>query len=248
MKSQLIEMNAQVASQKQEAINPKQKGTAKGLGVAVLALLAMIFLAGISVPASAQCTGPLIYTTGGYNGWYQNGGPLRISDWPTSGPDSGITYAASQSFKPTLFGETFGTCLEIYVWHNPGKLGNEVCTSYPKEAVSTLYWSVDSTAFGQGPNNVSAGHGTAHYQAQLHSDGCFGNEFGYEVWRVTIKLDPIVPLSSSKTYFLNLSLGTAQYGNELYWDVNGPGSALMRPPGKAGNNSLNSATFSIYMQ
>ena len=253
MKSQSIEMNRQELNHQPETINQKESWIMKSqLRVVTLSLLAILCLAAAVVPASAQCTGTYIYNSNPQD-WHgvsylgnnaiQIGGPATpgatgAPPWPTSGSYAGVPFGVSQPF--TLSSAATISCLEFLAWEYPELLdaGN----------ISTLYWSLDSTAFGVGPSNTNYGSGTGHIGAQLHqptgSFGCPTNDFGYYQCVVGITLPPGGLKLSAGPYYLTLTLGTTVVsGDPLYWDQYlSTGLAVQRPPtGPAGT-----MTFAIY--
>ena len=200
-----------------------------------------------------QCPGTYIYDSNPngwqYGDWYTNTNAVQIGgpegpNWPklgappwqtTPGKDAGAPFGVSQPFA--LSSAATVSCLEFLVWEYPFSPSNE--------SISTLYWSLDSTAFGVGSGNTHYGGGTAHTGAQLQQEGpvCANNEYGYKVCVVSIALPPGGLKLNAGSYYLTLTLGTELTGYPLYWDEYlTTGSAVQRPPtGPAGT-----MTFAIY--
>ncbi len=257
MKSQSIEMNVNAVNHQPITINRKEKGIMKiQLRIAMLSLLTILCLAMSVVPAAAaqwQCSGTYIYDSNPnpwqsgsyfYNdaGAFQIGGPatpgaIGAPPWPTTGKDAGVSFGVAQPF--TLSSAATVSCLEFLVWEYPW-------SSSPDESISTLYWSLDSTAFGAGPRNTHYSSGTAHTGAQLQQQQnyyCPLNEYGYAQCVVTITLPPGGLKLAAGSYYLTLTLGTEVNGDPVGWDQYlSTGLAMQRPP----TGSAGTMTFAIY--
>jgi hypothetical protein len=258
MKSQSIEMNVNAVNHQPITINSKENGIMKvQLRIAMLSLLTILCLAMSVVPAAAaqwQCSGTYIYDsnpndwqTGSYiysDNAVQIGGPagpnwpaLGAPPWPTTGKYAGVSFGVSQPFP--LSSAATVSCLEFLVWEYPWSMS-------PNESISTLYWSLDSTAFGSGPGNTHYGVGTAHTGAQLQQQQnyyCPLNDSGYAQCVVSIMLPPGGLKLAAGSYYLTLTLGTEVNGDPVGWDQYlSTGSAMQRPP----TGSAGTMTFAIY--